>query len=172
MTNQNCPEVNENKSLIAMSADLESILIEGDGEITQAAAELLTKIATKVDGSVFVLERFDKIAEHYADRAQKMAEISTAARKAQERLKEYIKSAMELRGTVDLEGNDFRFKITKAAPSVEVLKLDEIPEQFINSKVVKTPDKKRIAKAIEGGQTVPGVKLEYSSSLRVYPRKP
>lgn len=172
MTDQSSPVVDENKSLIALSADLETSLIESSGEITEQIETMLAKIAKKVDGSVFVLERFEKIAEHYNEKADKLLSIAIAAQRANDRLKEYIKHAMELQGTIDLEGDDFRFRITKAPPSVKITNQDEIPEEFINSKVVKTPDKKRIAKAIEDGGDVPGAKLEYSVGLRVYPRKP
>jgi len=162
----------ENKSLIGLASQLEIDLIDSDGEITEEIASSLAKIAEKVDGSVFVLERFEKIADHYAEKAQKMAAIATAARKANDRLKDYIKGAMELMGSTELEGDDFRFKITKAPPKVIVKDEGSIPEQYMVTKVLKSPDKKAITKAIEAGQTVSGAELEYSVGLRIYPRKP
>lgn len=164
--------VEENKSLITLASQMEIDLIESEGEITDMIAAKLAQIAQKVDGSVFVLERFEKIAEHYADKAKKMADISTAARKANDRLREYIKGAMEMMGSTELEGDDFRFKITKSPPKVVVTSEGDIPEPFMVTKVMKSPDKKAISKAIEAGQEVPGAALEYSVGLRIYPRKP
>lgn len=161
----------ENKSLIALTSQMEIDLIESEGEITEAIAARLAQIAQKVDGAVFVLERFEKIAEHYADKAKKMADISTSARKANDRLREYIKGAMEAMGSTELEGDDFRFKITRSPPKVVVTSEESIPDTFMVTKVLKSPDKKAISKAIEAGQEVPGAGLEYSVGLRIYPRK-
>lgn len=171
MTNQNS-QVEESKSLIALASELEISLLESEGEITEQIAKSLAQIAKKVDGSVFVLERFEKIAEHYAEKAQKMADISTSARKAKDRLKEYIKNSMELMGSTELDGEDYRFKISKGPPKVIIGAESDLPKQFITSRVVETPDKKAIGKAIEAGQEVPGASLEYSVTLRVYPKKP
>ncbi len=162
----------ENKSLVRLAGELEVGLIESGGELTEALAEKLAQVAKKVDGSVFILERFDKIAEHYAEKARHLEIISAAAIKANARLREYIKNAMELMGTTDLDGEDFRFKTTKSKPTVIIKDQASIPEQFMVIKTTKAPDKNAISKAIESGQSVIGADLEYSVALRIYPRKP
>jgi hypothetical protein len=166
------PEVKENKSLIALSAEVEEDLITSGGEITEMIATKLAQISRKVDGSVFVLERFEKIEEHYKEKADKLLSIAHAAKVARERLKDYIKTAMEIQGVIDLEGDDFRFRITKAPPAVEILDQSKLPDEYIVTKTTKAIDNKKIKAAIESGQKVPGADLRYSVGLRVYPRKP
>lgn len=166
-------EITERKSLVQLQAEIETALIESEGELTEAIAAKLAKVAEKVDGSVFVLERFEKISDHYVEKAEKLLSIARAAQEAQKRLKEYIKSVMEMSVTNELLGDDFRFLTTKGKGSVVIDKDTEflLPPEYVITKTTTTPDKKKIAAALEAGKEVPGAKIEYTAQLRVYPRK-
>lgn len=161
----------ENKSLIMLSAELETMLIESEGEITEAIAEHLSQVATKVDGCVYMLERFAQINEFYKIRAEKLERIAKAAKTAEERLKEYVKTTMQMTDKKEIEGQDFRIKLSPTAPKVTVKDESKVPNKFMVEKLVISPDKKAILQAIKSGEVVEGVILEESFSLRVYPRK-
>lgn len=161
----------ESKSLIMLSAELETMLVESEGEITEAIAQHLSALATKVDGCVYMLERFSQINEFYKARAEKLERIAKAAKTAEERLKEYVKTTMQMTDKKEIEGDDFRIKLSPTAPKVNVVDESKLPNKFLVDKVVISPDKKAILQAVKTGEVVPGVVIEENFSLRVYPRK-
>lgn len=165
--------VNEksNKPMIQLSAEIEMLLVEAEGELTPAVEQSLAQLARKVDDCVFVLDRLEKVAEFYVERAAKLERIARAAKASRERLKTYVKAVMEASSTDELLGDDFRFKASTSAPRVVVTDEKLVPMKFLEEKVSLVPNKKLILEALEAGEEVPGAQAEQGKTLRVYPRK-
>ncbi len=163
------------KSLVAMANDVaqvEQALINSEGAITPEIEALLSckdlELPEKVDGYAYRHSRFAVMEAWYKEKAEEFLKIAKSYAKAQATLKENAKTAMELLGTDELKGNDWRLKVSKAKPSVKIENLDQIGGEYLISEMVTRVDKNKIAAALSDGHKVPGAELESNISLRVY----
>lgn len=173
----NKPEIFK-KPLIEIAREvfeLEQALIETNGEITELIQDKLKvkdiELPAKVDSYAHVLKRLETTENHFRAQAQFFTEIARGVDKAHARLKENLKSAMEVMGTNEILGQDFKIKMARSNPKVIIEDIDKIDGQFVTIETVRTPDKKLIAKTLEAGGSVEGVRLEAQASLRIFANK-
>lgn len=76
-----------------------------------------------------------------------------------DRLRDYLLTNMEASGITKIECPYFTASIRKGSESVEILNEDQIPDEFMKTKVTVTADKKAIADAIKSGVEVAGAVL-------------
>lgn len=94
----------------------------------------------------------------------------SARRKAKEnlveRLKSYLSSNMQYAGYNKFESARcvLSFRTSKA---VEIAEGTELPENYINVKIVEEPDKKALKEAIELGASIPGVSIVEKKNLQI-----
>lgn len=81
------------------------------------------------------------------------------------RLKEYLKTNMEICGITEISGDEFNLTIRKNPPHVVVDNEKEIEPMFFKREVVVKLDKTGIKDAIKNNEIVKGVHLEQSTSL-------
>lgn len=155
------------------SSSIENALIESEGQITPLIEEMLSckdiELPEKIDSYAYRQSRLSVMELWYKEKAEEFSKIAKSYAKAQAQLKENAKVAMELLGTDELKGHDYRIKISKSKGSVLIKDEAAIDPKYIVSEVVTRIDKSLISKDIADGKEVFGAELQGSTSLRVYP---
>ena len=133
---------------------LESLLIENQGEITDEIDHWLNeyqaKESDKIDSYVYLIQKFEQIAEE----ARRLAERSTVYNRKAKDLKDRLKLYLEFQGKQKVETG--RFTVTVCGNGGQLpVKLHEdvstelLPESFV--KVYKEPDLSALRDAILSG---------------------
>jgi hypothetical protein len=79
-----------------------------------------------------------------------------------------MKFAMNEMGVTELQGNQFKYKLSPSAPSVEIVDENQLPAIYCREKVVLTGDKDAVKKhVLESGEEIPGVRINRGMTLRV-----
>lgn len=76
-----------------------------------------------------------------------------------QRVRDYVKFVMERAGERKLEGKASTFFLRAAAPTVVIMNEQDIPDEFKESIIQTTINKRAVRAAIESGQDVPGADL-------------
>jgi len=82
----------------------------------------------------------------------------------QERLKEYLRSNMEATGITKIKHSLFSITLGKPTVTAEIVDIDFLPDNFVNTDVVMKADKKAILKALKDGEDIPGAVLSTGKS--------
>lgn len=163
-----------NKSLMAITAEViavERALIENDGVLPPEIEEQFNlatgDLKDKVDRYWIVLEALDARAGYF----KSLAESATAARKMIENkhasLKANLKFTMQQLNLSELEGNDYRYKLSNSKPKL-VIDDDALPPGYKKAVQTFVPDKEQIENDLALGMSVPGAHMETVQSLRGY----
>jgi hypothetical protein len=100
------------------------------------------------------------------------SEIATLSKRASnkkrkiEHLKKYVTESLNLVGQNKFETAKVAYSFRKSK-SVNVINIDNIPDEYVRLKTEKVPDKTAIKKAIISGETIPGASIETSMNLQV-----
>ncbi len=82
----------------------------------------------------------------------------------QDRLKEYLRYNMEVTGINKIKHPLFSITLGKPTVTAEVVDIDFLPDNFVNTDIVMKADKKAILKALKEGQDIPGAVLSTGKS--------
>ncbi len=164
-----------NKSLVAMASEMaliEQALITASGELSPELEDLLKcndlELPEKVDGYAYRYSRLSMLEAWYKDKADEFLKMAKGYTKAADKLKDNAKTAMELLGTDELKGVDYRIKVSRSKPIVSVIDEKQIPGAYLITETITKVDKKKIAEMLTLGLSIPGAELNGSVSLRVY----
>lgn len=81
------------------------------------------------------------------------------------RLKEYLRFNMEQSGITKIECPEFSVTLRKASEVTEVYDQNQLPKEFIKTRLTETADKTAIKKAIKNGEEVPGAKISKGKTI-------
>lgn len=146
-------------------------ILENEGELSKELEAIFddtnTDLQVKVDSYAAIMDRLDVDADFFKAKADSYAKVAKSCKALKERLNNNIKAAMQLMETDEIHGEEMRFKLSRLAPK---LVIDEVslPQTWKMQVVEVVPDKDRIKKAVELGESIPGVSQEDSYSLRKY----
>jgi len=99
---------------------------------------------------------------------KRLQDRKTVMNNAMARLKEYLKFNMEATGVTSIKSPLFSITLAKGRERVIVDDVDTMPSDYTNTKIVVTPDKRLILKALKDGYDVPGAHIERSDpSVRI-----
>ena len=144
-----------------------------DGEIpedaigdTLDAMELTIKDKSN-NVSAFILNQKSKVKE-IKEAMQAMQKRMKSEQKKIEWLEKYLLENMIKAGIQELECPEWKVKIGKNPPSVELHEdaVELLDEKYITQKVTRTPNKKEIKKAIQQGEKISGAALVSKPNLR------
>lgn len=101
---------------LSQIALLESQLEESHGEISPEMEEKLFQLdmakAEDIDRISFILERLESTSLFWKERAEKALCVSSALMKANQRLKDHVKTLMLQSQTTELLGDESKFKLS------------------------------------------------------------
>jgi len=83
------------------------------------------------------------------------------------RMKAYLKENMERTGITKIACPYFELAVVKNPASVGIDDEDAIPEEYIQTKVVKSVDKRKIREDLDHGKDVPGAHIQRTTRLRI-----
>lgn len=162
------------KSLPALVVEMNEVvaqIVDAGGELSEAIeqhfTELGEQIGQKADSYGFYLDRLDHEMDFWKEKAEIYQKVAKACKTLQDKLKENLKASMIAMNMPEIEGDDTRFKISRAAPK---LVIDEatLSNDWKMQVTEWQVDRDRIKKAIEVGTEIPGVKQEDVFTLRKY----
>lgn len=163
-----------NKSLPMLALEMSEIiaqLTENGGELSEVLEQAFDctgqELQLKADRYAFFMERLDAEADFWKAKADAYSKVAKSCKTLKERLKENIKGAMHMLGTDEIEGGEYRFKLSRLAPKL-VIQEELLPDNFKMVVTETVPDKEKIKAELEIGTEIPGAKHEMVFSLRPY----
>jgi len=164
------------QSLYSIKKDmiaLESLILEQDGEITDLIIEnwmIINEknLAEKVDHYKYFLESLEQGAQFFKDKAEEATKARKHYENVIDRLNNNLKQTMNDLGTDELIGNEYRYKLVRGKPKVEVLDEEKLPAKYMREIVELKPDKDLIKKELESSVEIEGARLVESYSVKSY----
>ncbi len=157
------------KSLLITAAELENVLVERAGEITQEIEDTMIvlekALPDKVGKYMGLMDRLKLESENLYAKAEKFNRAAESLENLWKRLGEHVKFQMIENGLTELKGTDETFKLTQGKPAVEITDLSKLPRSFIVETISQRPDKEKIYEAASKGETVPGAELRETVRL-------
>ena len=162
-------------SLLTVTQDFEDLskladqLLETEGEIPASLELLLADTLTK---QAEMVNRYCQFLDHTERQIEAVkAEIKIAQEwienqsKRQKRFEEFVLRILQHRGLRTLDGlYGHKFSL-RHSESVEITDQGKIPDTFLNTHVVQTPDKTAIKNALRQGREVPGCAIKSKDNL-------
>jgi hypothetical protein len=164
------------KSLVQLlieSQEIERQLLESGGEITPAVETLLEvntgDIINKVDNYNFLVEKLASNEAYWKAKAAEYTAFAKSFAKAQERIKDHLKTLMLTHDLKEVVGNEVRYTLRPSAGSLVIDNESIIPDRYL---VVKTEvNKAEVKLAIASGKEVVGAHIEPGFVLSKYNKK-
>lgn len=165
----------ESRSLVAIVKDfhaLDDLLIETGGELCPTLENWLQinehNLAEKVDNYKLYMEHLDSRVDYFKGIKEQCNTAQNSLKGMIERMKNNLKFTMENLNVDELKGEMFRFKLSKKSQKIAVENEGLVPAKFGKEVTTTVLDMEMIEKAIEAGETVPGIKILESQSMRSY----
>ncbi len=134
---------------IALRDTMEGI----EGEF-QEKGKALAMVTLNMDGDLDAIQaQIDRLSER-----------KRILQNRKDSLKEYLRTNMEASGITKITHPLFTITLGKGKPIVVIDSENDIPDEYMNTKVTSTPAKAEIAKAIKEGIDVPGAHSEIGKS--------
>jgi len=152
--------------------ELEQSIISNGGEITPQLENDLKNlqdgITNKIDSYAIIMEHLKQRAVFWNEKAALTKKYASTCNSIVERLKANIKTFMYLQDQHEIEGDEIRFKLSPAAPTLDI---DEkiLPDEYFKTEIVRTIDKDLVKAKLKEGVEIPGAKFIENYSLRNYP---
>ena len=145
------------------------IIEENDGEITDEMLENLTNnefnFSIKVDNYVRMIRHYKGVQDAAKTEIDRIKSKQNIAKNCEERLREYLVSAMKERG-LEKVSTDFMSVTRKETKSIsDSINLDVVPEEFI--KVERSLKKKEISEAVKKGAKFDWLEYNTSESITI-----
>lgn len=150
-------------------------IVKSEGEITpELEEELLTlKEATnaKIETYSWIMDRLESEATYWKQKAEQFSKISRGLDNAREKMKDRLRSYMELTNQPSLTGIDVEFRLVKGADKVEI-DAEKQPMDFPEfTRITATWDKDKIKHALQAGSKLNGIRLAPSIYVKKFPKK-
>lgn len=162
------------KTLVAIaqrSQELDALLMYLGGELNAQVEQELTNIETqltaKADAYNAILGQIAARIEAFKVKEDEYRSARKSLEIAEQRIRDRIKYAMGLMNKTEVEGDEVRFKLVNAKPSMKIVDEKAIPPEFKKQTIVTEVDKEMLRGALESGVAVPGACLTPSQSLRI-----
>ena len=137
---------------------LQSMLIESGGEITEELEELMGRnesaVKDKMKGYIMVIRQLQAREQAALEEKRRLDTISKRAGNAASRLKSYILHHMEVMDVRSIDTDLGKVYVSRSGrPKLVINKTaEELPPSF--AKYVKEPDKDAIRAALDSGQDI------------------
>ena len=136
---------------------LEDTLEGITGEI-DAKAQAILQVCTNMDADI----------EGFSNEIKRLTARKQVLVNRKERLREYLRTNMEITGIDKIECPLFVISLRKATPMVDVVEESLIPKKYIKTVTTTSPIKKAILDDLKAGKDIPGCRIGYSiRSLQV-----
>lgn len=151
--------------------DIEEMLIENDGVLTEEMEQLLDEMTAafpeKVDGIASLVQQFGRMGEAAKAEAKRLADLAQARSNAAERLKAYLLREMKRVGKMKVETGRFVVRVQgNSRPSIAWAGTEEtIPAEFRRVRVEL--DGAAAYEAHKAGRLPEGFEVNTGSHIRI-----
>lgn len=142
-------------------------LIEDGGEGLQDTLESIElAIEDKLENIGKVIRNLEAEAKAFKEEEQRLADRRRSIENNIKHLKQYAENSMIVTGDKKIKAGLFTFSIQKNPPSVRIFNETIVPKNYFVTPEPKL-DKKKVQEAIKNGESVAGVELKQTESLRI-----
>ena len=141
-------------------------LAENGDDLTDTLEALEDAIEDKAENTAKVIKQLEANADMLANEIKRLSERKTTAENNAKRLKVYLQEQLEKVGTDKIKGEIFTVAIQNNPQSVDVLDEQLIPADYFIQQAPKL-DRKELLMHLKAGETIPGVVVKQSRSLRI-----
>lgn len=156
-------------NLYELSADLVTLAqMEDIEEVEQVKAIVQEQIEAKNTGIVAVVRNLESTVDAIDTEIKRLQDLKKVKKNNIDRLMQYTKECMELRGVRKVETTLGNISIRKTPPSVNILDETRIPLDYINIKQVESIDKKLLLSDLKNGLVLDGIaEIKQGTSLTI-----
>ncbi len=142
---------------------------ETDEDIAAALADITAgQIEDKAENYCWFLRDLEGDIEKFKTEAKRITAAVKAMENKHARVKEYMKTALELAGINNLPAGTFQVAIQLNPPALSVVDETLCPAEYvIEIPATTTKDTTRIKDDLKAGKDVPGYELTRGTSLRI-----
>lgn len=149
----------------------ESEVIDSEtGEVLIDVFEELDKLSMQRNDKILNIARYidslKRDSELLKEKAEQLKDRAKSKENKLERLKTYVKESMVKFDTKKIEDETVTVRINSAKVAT-VLDESKIPEEYLNTVVKVSPDKRKILADLKLGKVIPGVELGESKTVTV-----
>ena len=153
--------------VISIEKEIERVAQENDGEIPEDLLQQLVEMEMQVPEKINGIVKYIKHLEYFADCCKQEKErVNTLQKKAENRIssiKRYMTPFVLEKGGFD----SGTFKLgTRKSVSVN-LEADFDVDEYMNVKIERVPDKKKIKDDLKAGKEIPGASLFEKQNLQI-----
>lgn len=145
--------------------ELVNALELSEGEVTENINTMLIELSKSADQSGMFLDRSDAVIAHLKSLTDQIKSKISVIEASQDFVKAELKKSIALLDS-DLEGDIYKFKLSKAAPKVVIDDELLLDQGYMRTKTIVEIDKKAIGEDLKKGYMVNGAHLEDNYSLR------
>lgn len=157
-------------NLYELSADLVTLAqMEDIEEVEQIKAIVQEQIEAKSTGIVAVVRNLESTVDAIDIEIKRLQDLKKVKKNNIDRLKQYTKECMELRGVKKVETALGNISLRKLPGSVEIIDESKLMNEpiYVVEKVTRTLDKKAILADLKEGLVVDGAILKTGTSLTI-----
>ena len=145
---------------------VQAMMEEGDESFRDTLESIETAIEDKLNNIGKVLKNLEGEVAAYKTEEKRLADKRKVIENNIKNLKKYAEEAMITVGERNVKTPLFTFRIQKNAPSVHVLDEKLIPKNYYVP-VDPRLDKKSIMEMLKNNESIPGVELKQTESIRI-----
>ena len=166
-------------NLLEYNIDEDGVLIETEEEFNELYNSIQLDLQTKLDNTNCLQKMIDGEIEVIDKEIKRL----TAEKSARVHKKEWLKNRVDTfvkrqftdeNGNLDEEGmHKYKLELPhskisyRKSDSVEVTDFENLPEEYIKTKIEKNPDKVAIKNAIKGGKEIKGAKIVTNYNIQI-----
>ena len=162
-----------NITLSNLCADMESTLDQVDpetGELPEGFERIRGLVEHKAESVAAYILNSEAAADLIDKRAKELAGQAKAIRKRLDWIKRYLLENMNRCGMTEIRASDGSFTVKRYPlrdKSVEVFDFDLLPVSCVIEKIETSPNKREIARMIDGGEVVPGARFVFKDRVEI-----
>jgi|SRR5690625_1999315 len=149
-----------------MFQNIQTLIEDGQEGLEDTLESINLAIEDKLENIAKVIKNLEAEAKAFREEEKRLAERRRSIENDIKRLKEYAEETLRTTGNRKIKTGLFTFAIHKNPPSVQVFNETIVPKEYF---IIPEPklDKKKIQEAIKNGESVAGVELKQTESLRI-----
>jgi hypothetical protein len=161
---------NHSTSLVQLAIEasqVEQQLMSGNSEqaLNQILDQISRDLSDKIDHYHYTLKHLKAVADMLKARASEFSEASKVLDNAQEKMRERIKTAMQIMQAQEIRGRDVVYKLSGKNRKL-VIRQDQLDVNYLQAEVVYKPNKEQIEQDLDKGLVIPGVEVIEAPTLR------
>jgi hypothetical protein len=155
-------------TLTTQAKQIALLLEEGEftPELEQALAITQEQLQEKAINYTYVIKNYEADSQAIDNEIKRLKAMKDAKDNAIDRMKEAVRNAMLASGIDKIESPLFKLSLRRSE-SVEVVNIDQLPENLVTVKKTVSADKVKIKEAIKAGQNIEGAVVIENFNLQI-----